>query len=61
MHKLQRVLERQIRELAGGVLGQPQRPALDRTAEADVRVWLRGHEHMFAQPKPHLEQREFQE
>jgi hypothetical protein len=33
MHELERVLEREVRELAGGVLGQPQRPALDRSAK----------------------------
>jgi hypothetical protein len=38
MHKLQRVLERQVRELSGGVLGQPQRPAFDRTLEANSSV-----------------------
>ena len=39
MHKLQRVLERQIRELASGVLGEPERPPVDRPAEADVSMW----------------------
>lgn len=43
MHELQRVFERQVRELAGGVLGKPERSALDRPAEADVSVRLRGH------------------
>ena len=38
MHELERVLERQVRELASGVLGQLQRPSLDRSAEADVRT-----------------------
>ena len=44
MHELQRVLERQVRELAGGVLGQPYGSTLDCSAEADVRVGLGGHE-----------------
>jgi hypothetical protein len=42
------VLEREIRELAGGVLGHPKGSALDRTAEAGVRVRLTGHERMFS-------------
>ncbi len=46
MHELQRVLERQVRKLASSVLGQPQRSALDRSAEADVRVGLGGQERM---------------
>jgi hypothetical protein len=38
MHELQRVLERQVRELARRVLGHPQGPELDRSAEnGDVR------------------------
>ena len=48
MDELQRVLERQVRELAGGVLGQPQSSALDRSAEPDVRVGLGGQERMFS-------------
>jgi hypothetical protein len=48
MHELQRVLERQVRELAGGVLGHPEGSALDCSAEADVRVGLGGHERMFS-------------
>ena len=48
MDELQRVLERQVRELASGVLGQPQCSALDRSAEADVSVGLGGQERMFA-------------
>ena len=47
MHELQCALERQVRELAGGVLGKPECPALDRPAEADVRVRLGGRERMF--------------
>lgn len=46
MHELERVLERQVRELAGGV--QPERSALDRPAEAEVGMLLRGHERMFS-------------
>ena len=48
MDELQRVLERQVRELAGGVLGQPEGSALDRSAEADVSMGLGGQERMFA-------------
>jgi hypothetical protein len=47
MHELQQNLERQVRKLARGVLGQPQRAALDRSAEAVLSVRLRGHERMF--------------
>src|SRR5262249_44535353 len=46
--ELERVLEREVRQLAGGVLCQPQRAALDRPAEADLGVRLRGHERMFS-------------
>ena len=36
MHELWRILERQVRELAGGVLGQPQEgSALYRSTEPD--------------------------
>jgi len=48
MDQLEQVLERQVRELAGGVLGEPQRPPLDRSAEADVGVGLSGQERMFS-------------
>ena len=48
MYELERVLERKVRELAGGVLSEPQGSALDRSAEADVSVRLRGQERMFA-------------
>jgi hypothetical protein len=48
MHELQRVLERQVRKLAGRVLGQPESSALDRTPEPDASVGLRGHERMGA-------------
>jgi len=47
MHELQRVLQRQVGELASGVLGQPKGSALDCTSEADVGVGLGGHERMF--------------
>jgi Putative Ig domain len=47
MYELQQVLERQVRKLARSVLGQPQRTALDRSPEAGMSVWLRGHERMF--------------
>ena len=52
MHELQRVLERQVRELASGVLGQPESSALDCSAEADVSVGLGGQERMFAWRDP---------
>ena len=48
MHELQRVPERQVRELASGVLSQPEGATLDRSAEADLSVRLAGHERMFA-------------
>jgi len=38
MHELQRVLEREIRHLAGSIFGQPQGSALDGSAEADASV-----------------------
>ena len=38
MDELERVLERQIRELAGSVLGKPECSALDSATEADVRA-----------------------
>ena len=44
MHELQRVLERQVRELASCVLCQPERSALDGSAETNVS----GQERMFA-------------
>jgi hypothetical protein len=47
MDELQRILERQVREFASGVLGHPQRPTLDRSAEADLSVRLRSQERMF--------------
>ena len=46
--ELQCVFEREVRELASGVLCQPQCAALDRSAEASVRVGLRVHERMFS-------------
>jgi hypothetical protein len=55
MDELQRVLERQVRELAGGVLGQPEGSALDSAAEADVSMRLCGHyEHMFSLDRSHF-------
>ena len=50
-HELQRVLERQVQKLAGGVLGQPQCSALDRSAEADVRLRLHGAERIGLMPE----------
>ena len=46
--ELERVLEGEVRELAGRVLGHPQCSALDRPAEANAGVRLRGQERMFA-------------
>jgi hypothetical protein len=46
--ELPRILEQQVRKLAGRVLSQPQSTTLDRSAEADVSVGLGGHEHMFS-------------
>jgi hypothetical protein len=48
MNELVRVLEREIRQLPCSVLGRPESTTLDRSAETDVRVSLRGHERMFA-------------
>ena len=39
-HELQGIIERQVRELASSVLGEPHRPTLDRPPEADVSVRL---------------------
>jgi hypothetical protein len=36
------VLERQVRKLGGGALGQPERAVVDRSAKADVCVALGG-------------------
>jgi ATP-dependent DNA ligase len=44
--ELQCVLEREVRELAGRVLGHPQSSALDRSAEAHMGVRLGGQERM---------------
>jgi len=43
---LQRILEREVRQLACGVLGHPEGAALDRSAEADVSAGFRGHERL---------------
>ena len=48
MHELERILQRQIEGFASGILGHPERSALDRSAEAVVRARLGGHEHMFS-------------
>jgi hypothetical protein len=48
MYELQRVFERQVRQLAGGVLVHPESPALDRTAEVSVSIRLGGQERMLA-------------
>src|SRR5262245_33620132 len=47
MHELKGIVQREVRELASRVLGEPEGPTLDRTAEADLRVGLRCHERMF--------------
>jgi hypothetical protein len=44
----ERVLERQVRELAGGVLGHPECAAFARTLEPDVGLRFGGHEQMFS-------------
>jgi hypothetical protein len=38
MDELERVLERQVRDLASGVFSEPECSALDGATEADVRV-----------------------
>jgi hypothetical protein len=43
---MERVLERQVRELASCVLGHPQSSTLDRSAEADMRHGLSGHKQL---------------
>jgi hypothetical protein len=48
MDELQRIMKLQVRQLAGRILGQPERSTLDRSAEADVSVRLGGQERMFA-------------
>jgi hypothetical protein len=45
---LEQVFEWEVRQLAGGVLGQPARSALDHATEANVGMCFRSHEHMFA-------------
>jgi hypothetical protein len=46
--ELERVFERQVRQLARGVLSHPQRSALDSAAEADLSMTFRSHKRMFA-------------
>jgi hypothetical protein len=46
--ELEGVIEREVRELACCVLGEPECATLDRSAEANVSVRLSGHERMFA-------------
>jgi hypothetical protein len=53
MDELKQVFQREIRKLASGILGKPQRTALDCPTKADVRVWLGGQERMFS-PLPPL-------
>jgi hypothetical protein len=48
MDELQGVLEREVRELARGVLRQPERTSLDRSAEADAGARVSCHERMFS-------------
>jgi hypothetical protein len=40
MDELESVLDEEVRQLAGGVLGHPQCPALDRPTEADTGTLL---------------------
>jgi hypothetical protein len=40
MDELKQIFEREIRQLAGSVLSEPERSALDRSAEADAGVRL---------------------
>jgi hypothetical protein len=44
MDELQSVVERQVRQFASCVLGHPKGTSLDRAAEADLSLRLRGHE-----------------
>jgi hypothetical protein len=47
--ELERVRERQVRKLPRSVLGQPQRPTLDRASETHLSVGVGGHvERMFS-------------
>lgn len=48
MDELERILKRQVWELASGVLGHPEGSPLDRSAEADAGMRFRGHERMFS-------------
>jgi hypothetical protein len=48
VNELERVLERELAHFTCGVLSSPERPALDRTAEARVRMPFQRHERMFA-------------
>jgi hypothetical protein len=51
MDELQRILERQVVELASRILGHPEGTALDRSAESHLCAGLRRHERMFPQQK----------
>ena len=53
MYELQRLLQRQVRQLASGVLGHPESSALDRTAEAGVSVRLRCHKRTSTKENAH--------
>jgi hypothetical protein len=48
VNELEQIFEREIRQLASGVLSEPQRPSLDCPLEADVGVGLGGQERMFS-------------
>jgi hypothetical protein len=46
MDQLQKILERQVREFTGGILGHPECSTLDGAAEPNLRVGLGDHERM---------------
>ena len=51
MDEAERILEREIRHLACGILSEPERATLDRSeaeADWDASVSFRGHERMFS-------------
>jgi hypothetical protein len=47
VHELRGIFKRQVRHLASGILGEPERTALDCPAEADLGAGLRRQERMF--------------
>jgi hypothetical protein len=50
LDELEGILERELRKLTSRIFGHPEGSALDRSAEADVRVRLRRQERMFPYP-----------